>query len=199
VNLPNKITVGRLAAVPFFAALLLLYDRTGDGGYYWAALVVFVLAVTSDGVDGYLARSRGQQTRLGTLLDPLADKLLLDTSLVILALLLDTSLVILATGVGDLYRIPVWFPVVVIARDLILLVLSVRFYARWTRGEVRIRPNAWGKTSAVMVMAIVIWILLHRAGPPETVTRIALYLAGLLTAVSGVLYLADVTRRNPDR
>jgi len=188
VNLPNKITVGRLAAVPFFAALLLLYDRTGDGGYYWAALVVFVLAVTSDGVDGYLARSRGQQTRLGTLLDPLADKLLLDT-----------SLVILATGVGDLYRIPVWFPVVVIARDLILLVLSVRFYARWTRGEVRIRPNAWGKTSAVMVMAIVIWILLHRAGPPETVTRIALYLAGLLTAVSGVLYLADVTRRNPDR
>lgn len=188
MNLPNKITVGRLAAVPFFAALLLLYGRTEDGFYYWAALALFVLAVTSDGLDGYLARSRGQQTRLGTLLDPLADKLLLDT-----------SLVILAAGVGKLYRIPVWFPVVVIARDLILFVLSIRFYTRWTRGEVRIRPNAWGKTSAVMVMAIVIWVLLHRDGPPETVTRIALYLAGLLTAVSGALYLADVTRRAPAR
>ncbi len=188
MNLPNKITVCRLAAVPFFAALLLLYGRTGDGFYYWAALALFVLAVTSDGLDGYLARSRGQQTRLGTLLDPLADKFLLDT-----------SLVILAAGVGELYRIPVWFPVVVIARDLILLVLSIRFYTRWTRGEVRIRPNAWGKTSAVMVMAIVIWVFLHRDGPPEIITRIALYLAGLLTAVSGALYLADATRRDPDR
>ncbi len=169
--------------MPFFAAALLLYGRTGEGVYYGAALVIFILAVISDGLDGYLARSRNQQTRLGTFLDPLADKLLLDCALVILVL-----------GVGDLYRIPAWFAGVVIARDLVLLVLAIRFHSRWNRGEVRIRPSVWGKTSAVMVMAIVIWVLSQPSGPPEMVTRAALYLAAALTVISGIFYLADVVR-----
>ena len=183
MNLPNQITIGRLALVSFFAAALLIYGRTGDLTYYWAALIIFALAVISDGVDGYLARSQGQQTRLGTFLDPLADKLLLDCALVILAL-----------GVRDLYLIPVWFVVLVIARDLIRLVLAVRLYFRWTKGEVRIRPNAWGKTSAVMVMAIVLWVLIHPSGSPQLITQISLFLAAGMTVISGAIYLTDVIR-----
>jgi len=188
MNLPNKITVSRLAAVPIFAAALLLYGSTGEAAYYWAALAVFFLAVISDGLDGYLARSRNQQTRLGTLLDPLADKILLDTGLVILAL-----------GVGSLYRIPAWFVLVVVVRDLILLGLAIRCYPRWVRGEVRIRPNAWGKTSAVLVMAIVIWVLIHPSGPPPVPTRIALFLAAILTSAAGCSYLRDVRNPAPSR
>ncbi|MDP8237391.1 MAG: CDP-diacylglycerol--glycerol-3-phosphate 3-phosphatidyltransferase [Candidatus Erginobacter occultus] len=188
MNLPNQITIGRLAAVPFFAAALLLYGRTGNPVYYGAALVIFVLAVISDGLDGYLARSRNQQTRLGTFLDPLADKFLLDCALVILAL-----------GMGNLYRIPAWFAGVVIARDLVLLALAIRFHSRWDRGEVRIRPSIWGKTSAVLVMAIVIWVLIHPSGPPLMITRFALYLTAGLTVVSGVLYFLDVRRAEASR
>lgn len=188
MNLPNQITLGRLVAVPFFAAALLLYGRFGDPAYYGSAIVIFFLAVISDGLDGYLARSRNQQTRLGTFLDPLADKLLLDCALVILAL-----------GLRDFYRIPAWFPGLVIARDLVLLVLAIRLYPRWTRDEIRIRPNAWGKTSAVMVMAIVLWILIHPSGVPQPVTRIALYLTAGLTVISGIFYFSDAVRTTGGR
>jgi CDP-diacylglycerol---glycerol-3-phosphate 3-phosphatidyltransferase len=186
MNLPNKITIGRLAAAPFFATALLLYRSTGEIAYYWAAVAIFILAVISDGLDGYLARSRNQQTRLGTLLDPLADKFLLDCALVILAL-----------GVRGLYRVPVWFVLVVFVRDLILLGLAIRCYPRWTRGEVRIRPSAWGKTSAVLVMAIVIWVLLHPSGPPPVPTRIALGLTAILSVIAGCLYLRDALSPRP--
>lgn len=186
MNLPNRITIGRLVSVPFFAAALLIYRSAGGSLYYGAALAVFTLAVISDGLDGYLARSRNQQTRLGSLLDPLADKLLLDTSLVILAL-----------GVRNLYRVPAWFVLIVVVRDLILFGLALRCYPRWARGEVRIRPNIWGKTSAVTVMILVIWILLHPSGPPPVVTGIALYLATILTVVAGALYLAEILRSAP--
>ncbi len=188
MNLPNRITVGRLASVPFFAAALLLYGSTGEAAYYGGALVIFSLAVISDGLDGYLARSRNQQTRLGSLLDPLADKLLLDCALVILAL-----------GVRALYRVPAWFVLIVIVRDLILLGVAVRCYPRWTRGEVQIRPNIWGKTSAVMVMALVIWVLVHPAGPPPVPTGIALGLAAVLAVAVGILYLAQALRPAPER
>lgn len=186
MNLPNKITLGRLAAIPFFAAALIRYGRTGEAMFYVATLAIFLLAVVSDGLDGYLARSRNQQTRLGAFLDPLADKLLLDCALVILAL-----------GVGKLYRMPAWFVLVVIIRDLILLGLAVRFYPRWIRGKIRIRPSIWGKTSAVMVMATVIWVLLHPSGAAPAATGAALYLTAGLTVISGILYLVDVSRPVP--
>ncbi len=172
-----------MAAIPFFAAALLIYDATETAAIYWVALGIFILAVISDGLDGYLARSRNQKTRLGSLLDPLADKLLVNT-----------ALIILARGVGELYRIPSWFVGIVILRDLLLLSLALRFYRGWTRGNIQIRPNAWGKTSAVTVMALVIWVLLHRGGSPADPTRIFIFLAAALTITSGFLYLGEVLR-----
>ncbi|MFH1038572.1 MAG: CDP-diacylglycerol--glycerol-3-phosphate 3-phosphatidyltransferase [PVC group bacterium] len=179
MNLPNKITIGRMAACPFFVGALLLYGHTGRETYYAIALIIFTLAALSDGVDGYLARSRNQRTRLGSLLDPLADKVLLNS-----------AIIILAGGVGDLFRLPGWFILVVIIRDLILLALSISLFPRWSRGEIQIRPNLWGKISAVLLMATVIWILLHPHHPPLAATRVAIYATALVTVFSGIAYLA---------
>ena len=133
MNLPNKITIGRLAAVPFLLAALLLYGHSGVAWYYGVALLIFGLAAVSDGLDGYLARTRDQKTRLGTLLDPLADKVLLDSTIIVLAI-----------GIGGMYRIPVWFVLIVLCRDLILLAISLCLFKRWSQGIIQIKPNWWG-------------------------------------------------------
>jgi len=119
-----------------------------------------------------------KKTRLGTLLDPLADKILLDSTIIILAL-----------GVGDIFRIPVWFVLIVISRDLFLLVISLFLHQRWSRGTIQIRPNWWGKTAAVLLMATVVWILIHPHYPPHLLTWVALYITALFTVVSGGVYL----------
>ena len=179
MNLPNKITIGRLIAVPFLLAALLLYDRTGLIGYYISVLVIYSLSAVSDGVDGYLARSRNLQTQLGTLLDPLADKVLLD-SLIIL----------LACGIRGMFQIPVWFVLIVLCRDGILLTVAICLYKHWSRGVMQIKPNWWGKTSAVLLMITVVLTLLQPCYRPlETLIVISIYLSAVLTIVSGVTYL----------
>ncbi len=183
MTLPNKITIGRLIAVPFLLAALLLYGRTGLAWYYGAALVIFALAAVSDGLDGYLARSRDQKTQLGTLLDPLADKVLLDS-----------AIIILASGIGVMYQIPVWFVLIVLCRDLILLAISLCLFKRWSQGTIQITPNWWGKTSAVLLMITVVLILLHPHQPPAALIRISIYLTTLLTVISGITYLIGTVK-----
>ncbi len=178
MNLPNRITIARLAVCPFFIGALLLYGHSGHEIYYAVALSLFTLAAVSDGLDGYLARSRNQRTQLGALLDPLADKILLDS-----------TVIVLAVGIGNLYRIPVWFVLIILCRDFILLFLSLCLFQRWSRGEVKITPNLWGKTSAVLLMATVIWILLHPYRPQTELIRFSLYATALTVGVSGVTYL----------
>jgi cardiolipin synthase (CMP-forming) len=183
MNLPNKITIARLAATPFFAASLICYGNTGSIGYYIGALVIFTLAAVSDGVDGYLARSRNQQTRLGTILDPLADKVLFNTTIIILSI-----------GVGNFYRIPVWLVLIVICRDLLLVTISICLYRRWSEGSIQVRPNWMGKTSAVLLMGTVIWIILHPDQPPPVITGIGIYLTALFTVLSGITYLTSTIK-----
>jgi len=183
MNLPNKITIGRLLAVPFLLAALLLYGRTGLAGYYGLSLVIFAIAAVSDGLDGYLARSRDQKTRLGTLLDPLADKVLLDS-----------MIIILASGIGAMYRIPVWFILIVLCRDLVLLTISICLFKYWSRGMIQITPNWWGKTSTVLLMITVVLILLHPHQPPVTLIRVSIYLTALFTIFSGGTYLTGTVK-----
>ena len=87
VNLPNALTVLRLALVPVFAVLLLLQDDgSDDAGRYWATLV-FALAIITDRYDGMIARRTGQVTEFGKLADPIADKALIGTALIGLSVL----------------------------------------------------------------------------------------------------------------
>ena len=82
----NQITLGRIVLVPFFVVQLLYYFRTGDELHRYLAMAAFLVATISDGVDGYLARHRGQATQLGSYLDPLADKLLMFSGLIVLSI-----------------------------------------------------------------------------------------------------------------
>src|SRR2546428_12010839 len=103
MGLPNWLTVLRILLIPVFVTLL-VYRRPGT------ALAVFCLASLTDLLDGYVARSRGSQSRLGAFLDPMADKLLLTASFVTLTYL---------------RRLPFWITAVVISRDVILVLGAV--------------------------------------------------------------------------
>lgn len=171
-NLPNTISLFRVATVPALMVFMLLETRAGD----IVALCVFLAAVTSDFLDGYLARRRRETSVLGAFLDPLADKLLVTAALV--------SLV-------ELSQLSAWVAMIVIAREL--AVSGLRMVAA-AQGLV-IPASMWGKikTSAQMV-AIAALIMEPRWlesrwevwGP-----RLVWYLVILmlvLTVVSGVHY-----------
>src|SRR6185437_4692626 len=106
-SFPNLLTLLRLCFIPFVISSIM-------DGRYGIALLLFVLAGVSDGLDGLLARSLGQKTRLGQYLDPIADKLLLST----LFLVLSTA-----------HKIPWRVTVVVLSRDVIILVICTLVYA----------------------------------------------------------------------
>ena len=103
MTLANKITIGRLAAVP--VVLWALYQ-----GRYLLALAVFAVAAISDGVDGYIARKYSQQTVLGSILDPLADKFLLTL-----------TFIVLTASPNTLIEFPAWLTVAVSYRDLLIM------------------------------------------------------------------------------
>ena len=95
MNLPNKLTIGRIIAVPFFVALYML-------GFYIAALVIFILASLTDMLDGKIARKRNLVTNFGKIMDPLADKILVYSALALM------------TGDGT---VPAWMLIVILARE----------------------------------------------------------------------------------
>ena len=113
MNLPNALTVGRIAATPLIAALPL----ANSWGLRLTAFILFVIAAVTDYVDGYLARSRKEETDLGRLLDPLADKLLLVATLIPMYLLAPTlPFVTLFGAVG----LPLWIVIVVLGREIFM-------------------------------------------------------------------------------
>src|SRR3712207_3954442 len=102
VNLPNALTVLRLAAVPVFALLLLDDDGTDDAHRYWAGLA-FLLAIITDRYDGLIARRTGQVTEFGKLADPIADKALTGTALI---------------GLSVLALLPWWVTLTILVREV---------------------------------------------------------------------------------
>lgn len=174
LNLANKITIIRLLLIPVFAALLLNYKASGLGDgeiLRHMAIFVFLLASVSDAVDGFVARTFNQITRLGSFLDPLADKLLLLTGIILLSL-----------NIPGLARLPIWFPVLVFSRDLFLLLGAVMI--QLTSGHLKVVPNILGKVTTFLQMATVLWILFKLPEP-----HLIWILAGALTFLSGIVYL----------
>ena len=134
---PNQLTLLRMVFVPFIVIHLV------DGRYLWA-LVVFVVAGFSDGLDGLLARTLHQQTLLGQYLDPIADKLLLSTMFLVLSIL---------------HKIPWKFTVVVFSRDISILAASAVLFA--IAGLRNFRPSIFGKANTFSQIAAVFFVLLH--------------------------------------
>ncbi len=137
MNVPNSLTILRIVLIPVFIGLL-VYEQ------YEYALVVIVLAGLTDSLDGIIARVTDQRTRLGEFLDPLADKLLLSSGFITLAIL---------------HLIPSWVAIVVVSRDLILLTGTL--IAQLAQIPIEIAPTWLGKgTTAFQLVYIILIILL---------------------------------------
>jgi CDP-diacylglycerol--glycerol-3-phosphate 3-phosphatidyltransferase len=180
----NKITILRILLIPFFVVEVLYYVETGNEIHRLVALLCFVVAAILDGVDGYVARRYHQWSELGTVLDPLADKLLLVSAIVLLSF----------EHPGRFGQIPLWLTGIIIGRDVLLGIGAL--VVRSVVGAITVRPRLTGKLATVFQMLVVSWILLrwdfvfHKYLLKTWITG-----AGLFTAVSGLFYIWDGTRQ----
>jgi CDP-diacylglycerol--glycerol-3-phosphate 3-phosphatidyltransferase len=139
VNLPNQITTARLAlAVVLFIVLDTLCRAHADGFWWYFAFTLYIVTVLTDGLDGYLARSRGQITAFGRIVDPLADKIVICGVLVLAAVLQQTEKLV-----------PPWIVLVVLGREFLVSGLrgflegrGTGFPARW-EGKAKLVIQAW--------------------------------------------------------
>ncbi len=189
----NKITIARIVMIPLFVMMAIYYGHGLRHGapqnwQRWVAIALFALAAASDGIDGYIARHYNQKTQLGIFLDPIADKGLLLAA-------------ILTLSFGNWsYEFPIWFPVVVIGRDLI--VLSGALTLKFLNGTLQVRPSWAGKTATALQMVSIVLAMLQLdlfCNPAWTtpgkmsvaLIDIPVALAGFFTIVSGAQYVLD--------
>ena len=163
----NQLTLLRLVFIPF-VVLSILYGR------YETALVLVLIAGLTDGMDGLVARRLGQQTTLGKFLDPIADKLLLNSSFIALA----------ATG-----ELPLWLVILVFSRDMIIVTTSLVMLLATSHRP--FAPSLYGKASTFAQVATILFALAALVFPSEPISwlRIAgIYSAAGLTVASGFQY-----------
>lgn len=167
LNLANSISLGRILLIPFFMAFLLSRLTYGD----WIAIAIFIVAAVSDGLDGYFARNRKQQTLFGQFLDPLADKLLISAALITLV---------------ERHHLSSWIATVIIGREFAVSGLRLMAIA-----EKRIIPSSvWGKTKTTLqVVAVVAWILIPRVEMMNSIGAYYSYLAGFIMALAIIFTL----------
>ena len=181
----NRITFFRFALIPVFVALAIIYGNSVDrrSPLEWcriAAISVFLMASASDALDGWIARRFNQKSKLGSMLDPLADKLLMLSAIIALSV----------TGWSEQHRFPVWFPVLVIMRDVLSSIGAWLIKRR--HGTVRIRPHWTGKVTNFTQIVAIGWIMLRLEFlPPVVPTAIA----AAFTVASGMVHLRDGTRQ----
>ncbi len=186
MTLANRITILRILAVPVFILMLMYYTMGLARGqaqelHRIVALIIFLAAAATDALDGYLARSRDEITHLGKILDPLADKALLLSALIILT---RPSLPTLEP------HIPIWFTVLVISRDVVLILGAAVIHA--VAGTVVVKPRMVGKIATFFQMVAVAWVL-SQGGAGLFAFWVGT--AGFFTFVSGIWYLFDGLRQ----
>src|SRR5262250_3528808 len=173
----NQLTILRIVVVPVFI-ILLAYHELG-----WA-LSTFVLAGLTDVLDGIIARRFGQKTSIGAVLDPLADKLLMSASILILSL----------PQMEFHNTIPRWLMIVIISRDVFILLVSliVVLMVGWRV----FTPSPYGKISTFMQVITVLAVLFTNwQGLVVPELTILFYTTGLMTAFSGIHYLVRGLRQ----
>jgi CDP-diacylglycerol--glycerol-3-phosphate 3-phosphatidyltransferase len=172
VNLPNALTVLRIAVVPVFAVLLLEGGDLTGGSHetdrYWAALV-FVLAIITDLYDGMIARRTGQVTEFGKMADPIADKALIGTALV---------------GLSILELLPWWVTVVILSRELGITIL--RF---WVIRHGVIAASRGGKAKTVLQSVAIGAYILPLTGVAASARWWVMAAAVVVTVLTGFDYV----------
>ncbi len=176
LTLANQLTILRMLLIPAFV-LLVVYQRLG------AALGVFIVAGLTDALDGLIARSAGQRTSLGAWLDPMADKLLLVTTFIVLTL----------PGVPLENHIPLWLTVLIISRDVVIV--SVVAIVNLAVGHRTFRPSIWGKLATASYIALVVVVMYFNWRREHSVIVDAMvWLSLALTLVSSGDYLLRVRK-----
>ena len=182
INTANTVTLFRILLTPVFVGVMLMHRQLSMTGsdvnalqyWRWLAISVFALAAISDGIDGFIARHFNQRTELGELLDPLADKVLLNAAILTLSF---------SMGLG-IFQFPFWFPLIVFTRDLIILTGTL--IIRFLNIKIKTTPSLIGKITTFFQMCSVIVLLL---GLSVGIINSIVYAATLLTIFTCVQYL----------
>ena len=178
LTIPNLLTFMRMALIPAFASMIFY-------GHYKLGLAFFVIAGITDGIDGFLARRFGQESELGTIIDPIADKLLMTTAFVIL------SLPNVMPQVRHL-PVPFWVTVTVIGRDVLILMVAMAI--TMFTGFRGFKPSFWGKFSTLVQVLAVTLILFSAVSGYSFYLPTTYTITTLLAFVSGVHYVFQVAR-----
>ena len=185
----KKITIVRILLIPAFVTMAIYYGQSVARGeplewQRWAAVIIFLVAAASDGLDGYVARHFNQRSSLGVILDPIADKGLLLSGLITL------SISNWSQTDPEHGQFPAWFPVLVITRDVVILVGSAVLHL--LNGHVKVQTSWTGKVATVLQMAAIAWVMLQFRFAPLIYVVGA---AGVFTFISGVIYVMDGVRQ----
>ena len=172
----NQMTLLRMLLIPAFV-ILVVYGELG-----WA-LVVFVAAGITDGLDGFFARRSGQNTSIGAWLDPMADKLLLVTTFVVLTL----------PNLGLANRLPIWLTVLIISRDVVI-VLTVAI-VNLAIGRRTFKPSIYGKTATMIyILTAVSAMLFNYLQMHSVIVDLFIYASLAITLISGLHYIWHAAR-----
>lgn len=189
MNLPNKISITRICMIPVFVLVFFL-----DGILpfnYGIAAIIFALAACTDFIDGYIARSRGLVTNLGKFLDPIADKVLVATAMILLLTMKDTLFVLLGQEQTIVYIVTTIFICVILARELIISA----FRQIAAAGGVVMAADKLGKYKTTF-QDVAIFVLIFAVNLPLGVAKVFAYIgfalftvATVLTVWSGISYV----------
>jgi cardiolipin synthase (CMP-forming) len=176
MTLANRITLARIGLIPIFGGLAGAYGRSVSDGkpdekLRQLAAAAFFFATLTDGLDGFIARRFDQKSRLGTILDPIADKGLMLVALITLGLSRWNE------------GFPAWFPAVVIGREG--LVVSGYWALRGRQGRVEVKPSPAGKAATLFQLLSMLAVLL---GVRKSTVRLLVTAASALTVASGFGY-----------
>ncbi|HEX4638037.1 MAG TPA: CDP-diacylglycerol--glycerol-3-phosphate 3-phosphatidyltransferase [Chthoniobacterales bacterium] len=186
----NKITIARILMIPAFVTMAIYYGESiqrhePQEWMRFTAIAIFLIAAVSDGLDGYVARRYKQRSSLGVILDPIADKGLLLSGIITLSIS-NWSEVDPEYG-----QFPIWFPVLVITRDAVILVgAGILHY--FIGNKMKIKPSWTGKVATVCQMCAIAWVMLQIHLLPLT---FVVAVAGVFTLVSGVIYVLNGVRQ----
>jgi cardiolipin synthase len=168
----NQLTLMRVLLVPAFV-ILTIY------GYFGWALIVFAVAGLTDLLDGLIARTFRSRTDLGAWLDPMADKLLIVATFVVLTL----------PGLGLVNRLPVWLTILIISRD-VLIVLTVAVI-NFAIGRREFKPSIYGKiATATYIVTCVTIMYFNYLERPSPIVTLGIYASAAITLISGLHYVA---------
>jgi len=175
LTIATLLTLFRILLIPVFVLFAVYFGQSVADGtpqplYRWLAIGAFVLAAVTDALDGWVARRFRQQSKLGAILDPLADKGLLLTAIITLSVIDWGS------------SLPLWFPVLVIARDVVILVGCGVIHH--LNGKLDVKPSGLGKAATASQMVALAWVMLQ-----VPYLEVPVFLSGILSLLSGLGYV----------